>query len=566
MKNLTLLILSAFLLSGSYAQQLSKNDEIYIDSLMNANYKPTEPGAVLLIAEDGKAVYRKAFGLASIELTVPNRPEFTFRIGSMTKQFTAVSILQLAEKGKLSLQDDIRTYLPQYNTHGRRITVENLLTHTSGITSYTEKGDFYKNIAIDQTKDQIAQYFMNDSLLFEPGTDWSYSNSGYVVAGLIVEKVTGMPLNEYFDKNIFEPLGMSYTTTGTSDHVIPLAVSGYEGAENGTFKPAGYLSWTWPYAAGDIVSNVDDLLKWDESFYTNRILDKDWITKAWTSFELKNGQKTNYGYGWSVNDYKGLQIISHGGAINGFLSDGIRIPSRHLYVVILSNKATIGPGKFSSLIAMRLVGKPIASPPGFKISQKKMKEFMGVYLVHRVGSRITSNAGSDKVYRYITLTNDSLFSQRTGASKTAMLNVGEDLFLFNESSNYAQFHRDGKGKVNSVEIFSIPTNYGPNESEPLTELPLPVEKVIVSIPESVTSKYKGKYDFGGGLFMDVITEGSRVYLQPGGQEKEEMFPESDTKFFFKSVDATVEFQVSANGTVTGMIFKQGATYEGKKTE
>jgi hypothetical protein len=345
-----------------------------------------------------------------------------------------------------------------------------------------------------------------------------------------------------------------------------LSVTGYEGADKDSFKPASYLSWTWPYAAGDILSNVDDLLKWDEGFYRSSILDKPWIQKAWTSYTLKDGQKTNYGYGWSVSDYKGMQIISHGGAINGFLSDGIRIPSKHLYVVILSNKATIGPGKFSTLIAMRLAGIKVETPAAKKLNSKKLSDYTGVYLVHRVGSRITSNSGSDKVYRNITLANDTLFSQRSGGSKSALLNIGDDLFLFNESSIYVQFHRNNKGKVSSLEIYSEPTNYGPNESEPLTENPLPVEKVALTLKPSILQRYTGKYDFGGGLFMDITVDGNKVFLQPVGQEKEEMFPESETKFFFKSVDASVEFQTTVSGLVTGMIFKQGAVYQGKKIE
>lgn len=292
MKQLYFLFITALITISSSAQQLSKQDEQFADSVMNENYPADKPGAVLLIAKNGKPVFRKAYGLASIELKVPNKPEYIFAIGSMSKQFTAVCILKLAQEGKLNLQDDITKYLPQYNAHGRHITIENLLTHTSGIINFTSVKGVVAKSMLDQSHEELLNDFMNDSLLFEPGTDWSYSNSNYIVAGLIVEKVSGISLSEYLQQNIFNPLGMSHTYTGTHDSVIVNAVNGYESAGNDTYK-SPYNGWSWNFGAGGIVTNADDLLKWDNALYTEKVIKKEWLEKAWKPFVLPNGQITN---------------------------------------------------------------------------------------------------------------------------------------------------------------------------------------------------------------------------------------------------------------------------------
>ena len=344
------------------AQQLSRADRAYVDSIMAASYRPNGPGAVIMVARNGTPLYRKAYGLASVELNVPNRPEYLFRIGSVSKQFTAVAMLQLAQAGKVSLTDDIRTYLPDYSTHGRTITIEHLLTHTSGIPSYTEKPGFIKEILMDKSKEEIVKFFMDDSLLFEPGSDWSYSNSGYVLAGLVIEKVSGTSLEEYLQKNLFLPAGMIHTAIGTYEKVLPGAVTGYDQAGDSAYRPAAYLSWTWPYAAGAIVSSVDDMLKWDEALYTEKLLPRRWLEKAWTSFTLPGGEPTHYGYGWTSCEFRGLPLITHGGGINGFVCDAIRIPSKHLYVVVLSNFTGKDPSDIASRVALRVAGTALAEP------------------------------------------------------------------------------------------------------------------------------------------------------------------------------------------------------------
>jgi CubicO group peptidase (beta-lactamase class C family) len=548
------------------AQPLTKSDELFIDSLMKATYRPDQPGAVVLVAKEGKPLFRKAYGLASVELSVPNRPENVFAIGSMSKQFTAVCLLRLAQEGKLSLTDDVRKYDPLYNTHGRAITIAHLLTHTSGITSYTEKSDFATRVTNTYSKREMLDYFMSDSLLFEPGTDWSYSNSGFYLAACIVEKVTGVPFDEYLAKQIFEPIGMTHTFVGTSERIIPDLSAGYDAAGDSTFRPASYLNWSWPFGAGAILSNVDDMLKWDEALYSDRAVGREWLQKAWTDFVLADGRKANYGFGWALGEYGGMRIIRHGGAINGFLSDAFRIPSKQLYVIILSNTTAKSPSDAAASIAMRVAGHPLTVPPVINLTPEERVSYTGVYAVHRAGSRLASNMSDEKNYRYILVANDTLFQYRTGSSKSAMLNVGRSLFVLEESNTYFRFNRKPSGDISTVEIYNEPVNYGPNEIEPRTDLPLPEEREALTLDGKILSQYKGKYDFGGGFMIAVTVEGVRIFIQATGQERAEIFAESDTKFFLKVVDASIEFTKNESGAVSGMILNQGGKYPARKID
>ncbi|MBN1159033.1 MAG: serine hydrolase [Bacteroidales bacterium] len=551
-----------------YAQQISRQDLLYVDSLMNRYYVWNEPGAVVLVAMDGKPVFRRAYGLANLELHVQNRPEYVFPIGSLTKQFTAVSVLQLAQEGKLFLQDDIRQYLPWFDTHGRVITIHHLLSHTSGIISYSEKEGFINRIMIPHSKYEIAQFFMNDSLLFEPGTVWSYSNSGYFLAGLIVEEITGMTLGEYMQEKIFDPLQMTSTSVATHQRLVPLSVTGYSRIGNDEYRKAAYYSWTWLFAAADIMSTVDDLLKWDEALYGEEILRNEWLEKAWSSYILSNGQKTKYGYGFSTNNYNGLDLVTHGGGVYGHMSFAVRIPSRRIFVIILSNK-TLNPAGFATQIALRIAGEPLSGLRTRKYTGQQLQDaddFVGVYEVQRLGTRMAGNYGNKKIYRYITLRNDTLFSQITGDLKVPLLPAGEDLLSIGYSNTLIQFNRDTDGNIRSLEIISEPLDFGPVQIEYKTDLPMPDEKSFIILDEGILERYVGNYDFGDGDFIIVSLTGNRIFIEYSGGAKEEIFAESETRFFLKSVDITFEFIMNPDGMVNGMIMDQISRYTAKKID
>lgn len=472
------ILIIPFLLTSilSYGQ-ISGPDEHFVDSVMNTYFSPSGPGAVILIAKKGKPVLRKAYGLANIELNVINKPEYVFNIGSMSKQFTAICILKLAQEGKLRLEDNIKKYLTDYNTHGRNITIQNLLNHTSGIINYSDKDDFFPKSVTDISKEDLKKSFMNDSLFFEPNSNWSYCNSGYVLAGLIVEKVSGKSLIEYLTDNIFKPAEMSNTFVGNDDSVFVNSVSGYDnvtGLENtlqSKYKPAQYMSWTYSYGAGGIISTVDDLLKYNNALLSEKIIKKEWLDKAWSSITLPNGKSTNYGLGWAVGNYQGLKFVAHGGGLNGFRSYGVLFPNEQTYIVVLSNTSAKTPVTYASPIAFKIAGKPLPNMKNISLDTKTLDEYKGVYSIN------SPAYGFLPTKRFITVKDNSLFVQLQEGEDLEEVKqlyyIDKDFFGIKNSPQKFQFIRDKKSKVTSIEVYNYPIQYGPFETHIKTDLQLP---------------------------------------------------------------------------------------------
>src|SRR4051812_31670906 len=229
----------------------------YADELFSRAYPAGEPGAAVLIAKDGKVLLRKAYGLANLELDVPMRPDMVFEIASVTKQFTAAAVLLLQERGKLSVNDEITKYMPDYPTHGQRITIDHLLSHSSGIPEL----DWWPRRREDMKVQQIIDLFKDKPLDFNPGEKLSYSNSGYILLGAIIEKASGKRYEDFVEQEIFAPLGMKRSRYGHRDEIVPGLVASYDQAEEG-YRVAEYFSLSQPYAAGGLLSTVDDLALW----------------------------------------------------------------------------------------------------------------------------------------------------------------------------------------------------------------------------------------------------------------------------------------------------------------
>ncbi|QHT70955.1 beta-lactamase family protein [Rhodocytophaga rosea] len=445
---LVFICLAAILLEThtASAQSIDAKTKAYIDSLTAATFTADQPGGVLLVAKKGVPVYRKAFGLANVELKVPNQPEYKFRIGSITKQFTAVAVLQLVQQGELSLTDDIRKYLPTFNTHGETITIEQLLTHTSGIQSYTSKQDFESKMRLDFSQEEMLKYFMDDSLNFEPNTNFLYNNSGYYLLGMLIEKASGLSYEQYLQKNIWQPLGMTNTLLGTYDQVIPDMASGYDPGPDGSFKPGVYLSFSQPFSAGAIISTVDDLLKWDHALYTDKLLPQSLLQKAWTAYKISDGRATGYGYGWGIGAYKDVTLLQHGGGIPGFICLGIRIPEEQVYAILLTNAGGAKDPGIIMPIALRVAGREITMPTPVSLSASKLQQYTGAFEVPG------APAGINEVF---TLSGDTLISNIGEFRKLKFWPVGKDRFFTKEMYSYLQFVRDEKGKINAIEYSSL---------------------------------------------------------------------------------------------------------------
>lgn len=310
--------------------------EQFIDAELKEACAPDGPGAAVILAIDGIPLVRKACGMAHVELAVPMRPEMVFRLGSVTKQFTAVAILVLMQRGALGLDDPVTRFLPDYPTHGDEITVRHLLTHTSGIRSYTSMPEFEMVMDRDATTREIIDFFNTEPLEFAPGTRHAYSNSGYALLGAIIERTTGLSYGDFVTRTIFGPLSMERSAYGSTGPLLSGRVAGYE-RNTEEWENARQISMTWPGAAGGLVSCIDDLLLWDESLYTGRLVPQEILHLAWTPATLPSGEIIDYGFGWFISDGQGHRCIEHGGGIHGFVSHLLRIPERHLFIAVLMN-------------------------------------------------------------------------------------------------------------------------------------------------------------------------------------------------------------------------------------
>jgi CubicO group peptidase (beta-lactamase class C family) len=368
------LILVSFLTKGAAGQSAAE-----LDAIASAHYPANEPGAAVLVVKGGETLLRKGYGLADLEQEIKIEPDMVFRIGSVTKQFTAAAILLLEEDGKLSVSDDIRRHLPDYPTPGRVITIEHLLTHTSGIRSYTDMASFGEKMREDLSVEDVIGIFENEPLAFEPGEKYAYNNSGYFLLGAIIEKVSGKTYETFLRERIFEPLSMSQTYYGSASRIIPKRAQGYDGV-NGEFQNAEYLSMTLPYAAGSLLSTVDDLAKWDRALQSPGFLRRESLEKWWKPFRLTSGETVPYGYGWGISQFEGRDVVSHGGGINGFTCQVLRIPQDRVFVAVLTNRndEASNPGLVARKLAAAAIGKP-ASEKTVVLGPEALAKRPGLY-------------------------------------------------------------------------------------------------------------------------------------------------------------------------------------------
>ncbi len=325
------LLLSLVLVTTGTSQSL----EFRIDSLLGITFQDKGPGAVFLVTKAGKPIYRKAFGEANLELHVPMVPEQVFEIGSMTKQFTAVSVLLLMEQGKLGLQDDITMYIPGYPTQGEKITIHHLLTHTSGIKNFTAMKTLREIERNGLTPLELIDFFKAEPMDFAPGAQFRYSNSGYAVLGYIIEAVSGQTYAEFVQEHIFDRLGMTSSRYASHTEIIENRAYGYQAKD--TLYNKSYISYSLPYAAGSLMSTVDDLAIWNQSLQDHVLLSKETTGLAFSTYALADGQKIDYGYGWHILRIGNSPSWEHGGSIFGFKSMGVYLPQEDIYVIGLSN-------------------------------------------------------------------------------------------------------------------------------------------------------------------------------------------------------------------------------------
>jgi CubicO group peptidase (beta-lactamase class C family) len=514
-----------------------------IDKVMSEVYKPGEPGAALIVRRNGRTIFRKGYGLANLELGVKVAPGMVFRLGSITKQFTAACILLLAERGQLSLRDDIGKYLPDFPTGGHTVALENLLAHTSGIKSYTDMEEWLKMWRQDMTPLDIIAMSKGKPFEFNPGERWRYDNTGYVMLGAVIEKVSGQSYEDFVNGHIFAPLGMSHSGYDHTERIIPGRAAGYQ-KDNRGFVNAPYLSMTQPYSAGSLYSSVDDLAVWDDALFAGKVLKKESLARAFTPFTLANGESTGYGCGWFISDLRGHRTVEHGGGINGFTSYALALPDDNVYIAVLTNSAIEGrsPETRAVRIAELVLGLPPLERKPVTLSAGELDALVGVY------------ENPDNEARYITREGELLFSQRAGGTRYNILPASASEFFFPTASAIIRFTRDAAGRIDGLRFLE---RIGPAEVYRRTDKPLPGARREIALDPKLLTRYTGEYELMPGFSIVVTAEAGHLMCQATGQNKFELFPESETTFFLKVVDAQVVFDIDVAGRVTGLTLVQG---------
>lgn len=514
-----------------------------LESTLAALYKPGEPGATVIVVKDGKVLLRKGYGLASVSPQIAMQPEMELRLGSITKQFTAVGILLLADEGKLALSDPITRFIADYPIADNKVTIEHLLTHTSGIRSYTDKPGFAQTRDKDVTVSEMVNSIKVDSLEFEPGTRWRYSNSGYFLLGAIIEKASGMSYADFMAKRIFVPLGMAHTAYEGHERQPVNRASGYQRGKNG-FEPADAISMTLPYAAGALVSTVDDLARWDAAITAGRLLQPATWTKAHTPYRLASGELTTYGYGWEISQLQGSPMITHGGAIDGFSTHAVRLPQEKVFVAVLGNAngGSARPEMVANRAAALAIGKPF---PDFKpvvLSEKALDAFTGVYRL------------DEKESRNVTRVENTLVMSRKGGLRMVLTPYGDKRFFREGRLQHVEFENDAQGAVTGLTVHEVEGK----QSFARTDEPLPVAPKEIKLDPALFDVWVGKYQLAPNFVITIRREDGKFLAQATGQGAFELFATAENNYFARVADIVIRFEKAADGSVSHMVFTQGA--------
>jgi len=308
-----------------------------LDEQFHAAYPDDEPGAAVIITQAGKTIFRKGYGMASMELGVRVDPDHVFCLASVTKPFTSMAVLALVEAGELALTDKAVQYLPELELDDR-ITVEHLLSHSAGIPDFTTQEAFdHSHIHAGIEPAELCEAARGQELLFDPGTQFRYSNLHYALLARIVEVASEKSWEAFVDERVCKPAGMEHTMYGGHDRIIPNAVTGYEPDGDG-WKRARAVSYTRGYGLGGLFSSVDDLAKWNQAYGAGVILKPETIARMQTPPVLADGKASTYALGWMVRDVRGHRIVFHAGGIYGWRAMLVRIPENEVFVAVLTNR------------------------------------------------------------------------------------------------------------------------------------------------------------------------------------------------------------------------------------
>lgn len=511
------------------------------EALLKRSYPAAGPGAAVIVIDDGKTVYAGSQGLADIEANKAIDSGTVFRMGSITKQFSAAIVLQLAAEGKLSLDDKVSKFLPDFPRPGADATVAQLLNHTVGIQSYTGIPGWMveKNTARAFTTEQMIAEFKDLPSPSKPGEKFEYNNSGYVLVGAVIEKVTGMPWYQAVDERIARPLGLTTVRYGVLEGETPRMAKGYT-MRDGKVAPAQAIHMSVPHAAGALIGSIGDLAKWNAALHAGKVVPEPYLAQMKAPTKLAGGDSP-YGFGLQAGEVRGQPAIGHGGGIFGFSTDSIYLPEDDVFVAVFTNsdEPQTSPGMVMLQLAALAIDKAYPVFQRANIAPASVADWIGVYALDNGERRFFERGGK-------------LYTQRTGGSELEAIPAGDNRFFYNNSLTWFELTRDSSGKP----AMAMYQQGAVKAEKALRSGPIPAAAAVADVPRATLATYVGTYTSPIGVFTVALSDSGPMTVQLTGQQPIPVEAVSATEFRTVGVDAQIAFQSEA-GKVTGLVLKQG---------
>ncbi|HEY1128365.1 MAG TPA: serine hydrolase domain-containing protein [Roseateles sp.] len=484
------------------------------------------PGVTVLVARGDQLLYKGARGMASIELGVPMQPDQLMRIGSVTKQFAAAALLRQIDDGKAALEDPLSKFLPDY-PNGGRITLRQLLNHTSGVRSYTGLPGYMRNpIRRDLGTAELIKEFKDQPVDFAPGEKWAYNNSGYVLVGAVVEAISGKSWHQAIDELLLKPAQVSSVHFQAGDKLFKGMAQGYTLNGEREVAPAGLLSMTQPHAAGALIANTEGLWRWNLALHGGKLISPS----SYQGMTTPEGvaKANHYGFGIGTGVLRGHPMLSHGGGIHGFTSLLSYLPQSLTTVVVLRNSD--GPGFAMDLVSRKLaafaIGEPFVDRKPVAVPAEQLKAAEGLY------------AREDKQTRTLRLKDGVLLSQRMGAAPAALVPIGDNRFAFPASLSELQLERSADGQVVALRLF----NNGENDAERWVRSgELPPELVFIALSAEQKQALVGDYSSPRFAIKVFIDAQGRLQGQAPGQPAFELMASTPRRAHVPQVGAQLDF-------------------------
>jgi CubicO group peptidase (beta-lactamase class C family) len=572
MKNTLVIFIMLFWGTSSILSQSSTltdtiTEASKIDKLMQYSYENGIFNGAILVSQNGETIYKNALGYADKDNDRKLNKSSVFYLASVSKQFTTMAIMILKEQKKLSYDDKLSKYFPEFPDYANTVTIEHLMTHTSGIADHYRLDIYKKGLTNSDVVEVLAK---QKELDFQPGDKFSYSNGGYVLLSLIIGKVSSMPFHEFMETNIFKPLGMNNTLV--YDESAPKIENRAVG-----YNEAGALDdyEIFTTGAGGMYSTLDDLHLWDQALYSEKLIPKATLEQAFTSATLNNGESTNYGYGWGVSEKEGRKVVQHSGGLSGYRTFLKRNIYNNSGYIILTNH---GDASNNSTI-MRALDE-ILEGKSYKLPKVSITNKMGELLmsndvpvaVKKIRALLDSEpdkfeADENGINRLgYTYLGDKDFEKALAVFK---LNVDYNRSSFNAYDSFAEAQLASGDTLQSIRNYKNSLELNRNNTNALDVLKrIGVDtdglfsKVLV--PEELLQQYEGEYQLTPNFIITIIKEGDRLFINPTGQSKSEIFASSQNRFFSKIVDLQITFNKNETNDITSLTLHQNGNHEAQK--